>query len=132
MSPERTPTETSPLLGPQSGNAPTNGAITNNILRDPEADPSKDDLAPRHNLRYILPAVSLGVGLMSYNSNILLLTPLEIDLPVCSRSDDHCGQLRADRFRPESPQSNQLGGYLLFHHVGQLSAIVWQVVRYLW
>jgi hypothetical protein len=70
MSPERTPTETSPLLGSQSENAPINGAITNDILRDPEADPSKDDLAPRHNLRYILPAVSLGVGLMSYNSNI--------------------------------------------------------------
>lgn len=63
MSLESTPTETSPLLGPQSGNAPTNGAITNRILRDPEADQAKDDLAPRYNLRYILPAVSIGVSL---------------------------------------------------------------------
>lgn len=77
MSPERTPTETSPLLGPQSGNAPTNGTVSNNILRDPEADSLKDDLAPRHNLRYILPAVSIGVGLMSYNNIIIIADAAE-------------------------------------------------------
>ncbi|GIK06905.1 hypothetical protein Aspvir_002558 [Aspergillus viridinutans] len=72
MSPERTPTETSPLLGPQSGNAPINGAITNNILRDPEADRSKDDLAPTHNLRYILPAVSVGIFLSAADQTIIV------------------------------------------------------------
>ncbi|EAL88587.1 putative MFS multidrug transporter [Aspergillus fumigatus Af293] len=72
MSPERTPTETSPLLGPQSGNAPTNGTVSNNILRDPEADSLKDDLAPRHNLRYILPAVSIGIFLSAADQTIIV------------------------------------------------------------
>ncbi|KAM0112204.1 hypothetical protein ACP6JB_002015 [Aspergillus fumigatus] len=72
MSPERTPTETSPLLGPQSGNAPTNVTVSNNILRDPEADSLKDDLAPRHNLRYILPAVSIGIFLSAADQTIIV------------------------------------------------------------
>ncbi|KAF7117887.1 hypothetical protein CNMCM5793_007218 [Aspergillus hiratsukae] len=72
MSPESTPTETSPLLGPQSGNAPTNGAITNEVLRDPEADQAKDDLRPRHSLRYILPAVSIGVFLSAADQTIIV------------------------------------------------------------
>ncbi|EAW06458.1 putative MFS multidrug transporter [Aspergillus clavatus NRRL 1] len=72
MSSEIAPTETSPLLGPQTGNAPITGAISNNVLRDPEADSYKDDLGPRYNLRYIVPAVSIGVFLSAADQTIIM------------------------------------------------------------
>lgn len=75
MSSERIATETSPLLGPQSnGNAPhppSTGAIAG--LREPEAEvgqrngtadeetQSKDTTEARNQLRYIVPAISIGV-----------------------------------------------------------------------
>ena len=72
MAPERTPTETSPLLGPQADNNAarrlSNGAISG--LRDPESvgqngdsqeAPGKDMLMSSPKLSYIFPAISIGV-----------------------------------------------------------------------
>ncbi|KAI9039022.1 putative MFS multidrug transporter [Aspergillus affinis] len=77
MSPERSPTETSPLLGPQSnGNAgqpPSTGAIP----RDPESatqsDAQNKDAAENKNkLAYIVPAVSLGIFLSAADQTIIM------------------------------------------------------------
>ena len=71
MAPERTLTETSPLLGPQAnGNAvrPSNGAISG--LRDPDTvgqnggsqeASGKDVTESSPRLSYIFPAISIGV-----------------------------------------------------------------------
>ncbi|KAH8423075.1 putative MFS multidrug transporter [Aspergillus melleus] len=75
MSPEMDPTETSPLLGPQSnGNAPSTGAIP----RDPEsaeqsdAAQNKDAAENRNKLAYIIPAVSLGIFLSAADQTIIM------------------------------------------------------------
>lgn len=75
MSPETNPSETSPLLGPQAnGHTPhhTNGAI-NNAPRprdsesaeqdhgSEEAQQYKDATHARNSLKYIVPAISIGV-----------------------------------------------------------------------
>lgn len=78
MSPERIPTETSPLLGPQAnGHAPhhTTGAISNghprsseSVERDhgtEEAQVDKDIAHSRNALKYIVPAISIGVWVVS-------------------------------------------------------------------
>jgi hypothetical protein len=72
MTPEGTQSETSPLLGPQgNGNAfhpPSNGAISDlrdseSVERDgvPQEAQGKDEMDERPNLRYIFPAISIGV-----------------------------------------------------------------------
>lgn len=68
MSPERIPSETSPLLNPQS-NVSTTGAIPNIGRQDvesgetlpPQEDQAKDASEAGKGLRYIIPAISLGV-----------------------------------------------------------------------
>lgn len=78
MSPERNPTETSPLLGSHAnGDAPhhhhsTTGAISNGYVHSQEHEAAERDHASeeahqkqvantRNSLRYIVPAVSIGV-----------------------------------------------------------------------
>lgn len=67
MSPERAPTENSPLLGPESnGNAPqppSNGTIPRDPDSTEQADEAqnKDAAEARNKLGYIIPAVSIGV-----------------------------------------------------------------------
>ncbi|KAL5360982.1 major facilitator superfamily domain-containing protein [Aspergillus floccosus] len=86
MSPERIATETSPLLGPQSnGNAPhppSTGAIAG--LREPEAEvgqrngttdeetQGKDSAEARNKLRYIVPAISIGIFLSAADQTIIV------------------------------------------------------------
>lgn len=69
MSPKRIPSETSPLLGPQS-NVSTTGAIPNIGRQDvesgeqtvpPQGEQAKDASEAGKGLRYIIPAISLGV-----------------------------------------------------------------------
>ncbi|PYH98180.1 MFS multidrug transporter [Aspergillus ellipticus CBS 707.79] len=79
MPPERSPTETSPLLGPQS-NGPTTGAIPNLGQQDVEAgeapesqeEQDKDVSNNRNNLRYILPAISIGIFLSAADQTIIM------------------------------------------------------------
>ncbi|GAB1208981.1 hypothetical protein APSETT445_007746 [Aspergillus pseudonomiae] len=82
MAPERTPTETSPLLGPQAnGNAvrPSNGAISG--LRDPDTvgqnggsqeASGKDVTESSPRLSYIFPAISIGVFLSAADQTIIM------------------------------------------------------------
>lgn len=65
MAPERNLTETSPLLGEQSNALPTTGAIPSNNDVHPEQqarDYEEEGLQAKNTpLRYIVPAVSIGV-----------------------------------------------------------------------
>ncbi|KAE8399449.1 hypothetical protein BDV37DRAFT_275250 [Aspergillus pseudonomiae] len=82
MAPERTLTETSPLLGPQAnGNAvrPSNGAISG--LRDPDTvgqnggsqeASGKDVTESSPRLSYIFPAISIGVFLSAADQTIIM------------------------------------------------------------
>ncbi|PLB45472.1 MFS multidrug transporter [Aspergillus steynii IBT 23096] len=74
MSPERTPTETSPLLGPQSnGNAPqppSNGAIPRDAASAEQQN--KDAAETRNKLGYIIPAVSIGIFLSAADQTIIM------------------------------------------------------------
>ncbi|KAI2830432.1 hypothetical protein CBS147320_5670 [Aspergillus niger] len=80
MSPERIPSETSPLLGPQS-NVSTTGAIPNIGRQDvesgertvpPQEDQAKDASEAGKGLRYIIPAISLGVFLSAADQTIIM------------------------------------------------------------
>ncbi|RAH55451.1 MFS general substrate transporter [Aspergillus piperis CBS 112811] len=80
MSPERIPSETSPLLGPQS-NVSTTGAIPNIGRQDVESgeqtlplqeDQAKDASEAGKGLRYIIPAISLGVFLSAADQTIIM------------------------------------------------------------
>ncbi|PWY91233.1 MFS general substrate transporter [Aspergillus heteromorphus CBS 117.55] len=80
MPPERTPTETSPLLGPQS-NGSTTGAIPNLGQQDVESaqqtpesqeDQDKDISSTQNNLKYILPAISIGIFLSAADQTIIM------------------------------------------------------------
>ncbi|KAF7590491.1 hypothetical protein BBP40_002836 [Aspergillus hancockii] len=83
MVPERIPSETSPLLGPQcNGNdarPPSNGAISTwcdseSIEQDGASQEvqGKDELDARPNLRYIFPAISIGVFLSAADQTIIM------------------------------------------------------------
>ncbi|KAB8076181.1 major facilitator superfamily domain-containing protein [Aspergillus leporis] len=83
MTPEGTQSETSPLLGPQgNGNAfhpPSNGAISDlrdseSVERDgvPQEAQGKDEMDERPNLRYIFPAISIGVFLSAADQTIIM------------------------------------------------------------
>ncbi|PTU20825.1 hypothetical protein P175DRAFT_0557513 [Aspergillus ochraceoroseus IBT 24754] len=71
MSPDRTPEETSPLLGPQS-----NGNASYSSIAQPgsEADPALAELgsSSSHNLAYIILAVSIGVFLSAADQTIIV------------------------------------------------------------
>ncbi|PYI28655.1 MFS general substrate transporter [Aspergillus indologenus CBS 114.80] len=82
MSTERTPTETSPLLGSQSNTQPT-GAISNIggdveagtqqlPARDEEENQTKLASEARPNLKYILPAISIGIFLSAADQTIIM------------------------------------------------------------
>ncbi|KAL7649591.1 hypothetical protein ACMYSQ_011430 [Aspergillus niger] len=80
MSPERIPSETSPLLGPQS-NVSTTGAIPNIGRQDvesgeqtvpPQEEQAKDASEAGKGLRYIIPAISLGVFLSAADQTIIM------------------------------------------------------------
>lgn len=78
MPAERTPTETSPLLGSQS-NTQSTGTISNIgdveagtqqlPARDEEENQTKLASEARPNLKYILPAISIGVCILACYSN---------------------------------------------------------------
>ncbi|PIG84276.1 MFS multidrug transporter [Aspergillus arachidicola] len=83
MAPERAPTETSPLLGPQvnsnAAHRPSNGAISG--LRDPESVGQNDDsqeasdkdlIESNPKLSYIFPAISIGVFLSAADQTIIM------------------------------------------------------------
>lgn len=72
MSPERDPTETSPLLRAQGDGHFQNAGIGNGFVQPRESDPEERDQAAaeaqdkeisraRSALKYIVPAISIGV-----------------------------------------------------------------------
>ncbi|OJK03007.1 hypothetical protein ASPACDRAFT_1896282 [Aspergillus aculeatus ATCC 16872] len=81
MSAERTPTETSPLLGSQS-NTQSTGTISNIgdveagtqqlPARDEEENQTKLASEARPNLKYILPAISIGIFLSAADQTIIM------------------------------------------------------------
>lgn len=74
MAPERNPTETSPLLAASNGTAPTGAIIDRRDAESGELDESADEQVkePFHDaqkqLKYIVPAISIGVCYLSSGS----------------------------------------------------------------
>ncbi|KAJ5579663.1 uncharacterized protein N7459_005648 [Penicillium hispanicum] len=76
MAPERTETETSPLLGQSNGTTST-GAITNNgdsgEHRQPDEEQAKDPYPDaQKQLKYIVPAISIGIFLSAADQTIIM------------------------------------------------------------
>lgn len=101
MAPERNPTETSPLLGEQSNALPpSTGAIPRIQGSDAvqaEQQPGGDEEPQAKNvpLRYIVPAVSIGVCILFFLAEMEALTRIS-GLSFCGRPDYHYGQLWAN------------------------------------
>lgn len=143
--------ETSPLLG-QHDNRSTNG-LTKPVVADgvltPHLRESSEDLeqplpvedsrdaqfqgAPeiQQKLKYILPALSIGVRRIDYPKGRQGLSHCA-DLPRRCRSNHHRFQLWKHRQRAEGSQSHQLDCNVVFSDSDLLSATVRQVERHFW
>lgn len=94
MAPERNPTETSPLLGEQSNALPpSTGAIPRvqgeeGVRSEQQTGGDEDPQVKHVALRYIVPAVSIGVCVFSFLRKCA--DPM-LDLPICSRPNYHYG-----------------------------------------
>ena len=102
MAPERHPTETSPLLGAESSALPpSTGAISSDSLQGLENaqseqhDVADEALRPKDvSLRYVVPAVSIGVCARFSFLKAIVLT--RSGIPLCSGPDHYHGQRWSD------------------------------------
>jgi hypothetical protein len=138
------PSETSPLLGPDGdGAAPK--ALNGNIVSAtiPGGGPQDGANVERHDsiderraaqfegrpeirkqLKYILPAISIGV----LNALIFLVAPADRSegFLVCSRSNNHCFQLWQNWERTWCTQSHQLDCNVLLPDLVIIPTTLWE------
>ena len=144
------PSETSPLLGPDGdGVAPkaVNGSIANGAVRDGAAEVGEDlercdsidesraaqfkgQPEIRKQLKYIIPAVSIGVIQTSINK-FDLANRIE-GLFVCCRPNHHYLQLWQNWKRTWCTKSHQLDCYILLPDPVVVSTALWETQRHLW
>lgn len=143
------PSETSPLLGPD-GDRATPKALNGNIVNGtilPDGAPQDGAYLERHDsiderraaqfdgrpdirkqLKYILPAISIGV----LKALICLVAPTDQSegFLVCSRSNNHCFHLWQNRERTWCTQPHQLDCNVLLPDLVIIPTALWETQRH--
>jgi hypothetical protein len=127
---EHHPTENTPLLREEIRTI-TPEQVSDNSSLPQENGAQKVSSSTSPQLRYILPAISIGVSHSPLATQTQYINS-RLGFPSSSRPNHHRSKLRKNWQRLEGPQLDELDCHFIFPDFDFVSALVWQTVQHFW